>query len=486
MNADGTNDHLLAPSYSPYGDNEPVWSPDGQRIFFTSSQKADGSSGYEGESLVSYDSADGFTSTKVTRTVLLSEVEITNPRVTPDGSTIYFNSRIHYGLNTHIARVSASGASSSVRVLSNFYIDYDPVPVGSGSTPPTSPPTTTTIPPTTTTTPATTTYVAMGDSYSAGEGLYDDPANVYYPTGGVGTANGPYDSGTDDPQLFNSCHRHKAAYGRLLAHDADLGPMNHTACSGAVTDDFYNTNHDSPNEPPQFSTLDQVGATTKVVTLTIGGNDAGFVRVLDRCTNGWRGNFKTFFINTGWGCSKDKEFTDTVHKHISYLGGAKQPSVIVGPKIHPISEVLADIHKKAPNATIYIAGYPQFFGTNFSYIGDAPSRNVCIVGLPLGTMMSIDSRDALWIDSQGAYLNRVIRDQVSVAAKKGIPVRYVSPGLFIGHGLCDESKPWLNSLIVVDPRDGDPGPDSASFHPTAEGQKLGYEEAFKRRMTQAR
>jgi hypothetical protein len=165
INEDGSNNHLLTSSYSAYGDNEPVWSPDGQRIYFATSQKADGTSGYQGESLAYYSSSDQFTTTNVTRSLLLSEHVIDTPRVSADSSTIYFTSRLHYDLRLHIARISASGGTSSERLL-NFYTDSDPAPVGIPSSSP--PPTTTTVAPTTTL-PPTTTTTAPPPPYQCGD-----------------------------------------------------------------------------------------------------------------------------------------------------------------------------------------------------------------------------------------------------------------------------------------------------------------------------
>ena len=96
-------------------------------------------------------------------------------------------------------------------------------------------------------------YVALGDSYSSGEGT------------------GNYLPGTDDPSLFDTCHRSPHAYGPLLDTERRLGSIVFAACSGAVTDDMYVANLSNPNEPPQFSRL---SSSTKIVTLTIGGNDA--------------------------------------------------------------------------------------------------------------------------------------------------------------------------------------------------------------------
>jgi lysophospholipase L1-like esterase len=314
------------------------------------------------------------------------------------------------------------------------------------------------------------TYVAMGDSFSAGEGT------------------GSYLPGTDDPASFNSCHRSNLAYGPRLQQDANLGRMLFVACSGALTDDLFSQNHDNPTEPPQLDRLEKVGATTKVVTLTIGGNDVGFARVLARCIEGLRPPNVDLpdwlpipSWNFGFGCSKDKAFTDAIAKRTSYLDGAKQPSLQVGPPVHSISKVLREIHERAPQAAIYIAGYPELFGDKFVTIRPPrrPHRKVCIVGERFGIPFFVDQQDANWMNAQGNKLNSVIRRQVAKAMREdpSLTVRYVSPGRFVGHGICS-GAPWINPLLLKDD-----ALDPASFHPTATGQHSGYTRAFLRRMS---
>lgn len=97
-------------------------------------------------------------------------------------------------------------------------------------------------------------YVAMGDSYASGEGL------------------DPFESGSGD------CHRSPRAHPRLvtlpgeaapIASDADpLISFESAACSGADIDDLANF---------QISAL---GSDTDLLTISIGGNDAGFAPFL--------------------------------------------------------------------------------------------------------------------------------------------------------------------------------------------------------------
>ena len=132
-------------------------------------------------------------------------------------------------------------------------------------------------------------YVALGDSYSAGQG------------------NPPFLSPTDgggDPFLSppfngvgNYCHRSSAAYPELVS-TAYATSLLFYACSGAVTADVTQCATQPPTctEPPEFSypmpfyyeeplqiTDPGVNATANLVTMTIGGNDAEFVPVLQAC-----------------------------------------------------------------------------------------------------------------------------------------------------------------------------------------------------------
>lgn len=93
-------------------------------------------------------------------------------------------------------------------------------------------------------------YVAIGDSFSSGEG------------------NPPFEGASDS----DGCHRSSQAYPRLLDNDPNLnlGSMAFVACSGATTNDVV----DGKNG--ELSQLDAITADTKVITITVGGDDINF------------------------------------------------------------------------------------------------------------------------------------------------------------------------------------------------------------------
>lgn len=111
-------------------------------------------------------------------------------------------------------------------------------------------------------------YVAMGDSFSSGEG------------------NSPFESGTDQSgSSENRCHRSSDAYPRLISNDPDLSlwPLSFVACSGASTSNVLNGGSGA-GAWDEDSQIDSVTEDTEVVTLGIGGNDVGFREFAVACT----------------------------------------------------------------------------------------------------------------------------------------------------------------------------------------------------------
>ncbi|MCM2580141.1 GDSL-type esterase/lipase family protein, partial [Streptomyces meridianus] len=90
-------------------------------------------------------------------------------------------------------------------------------------------------------------YVALGDSYSSGLGA------------------GSYDSASGD------CKRSNASYPALWAANNAPASFSFTACSGATTDDVL------------AGQLGPVNSSTGLVSMSIGGNDAGFADVMTTC-----------------------------------------------------------------------------------------------------------------------------------------------------------------------------------------------------------
>lgn len=112
--------------------------------------------------------------------------------------------------------------------------------------------------------PTPVSYVALGDSYSSGQGA------------------GNYDQYTTIPT--NYCYKSNNAYGNALNRDPNskLRLIEFAACGGAVTANITSTST-YPDVP--YAQKYAVVTATQVVTLTIGGNDIGFADVILTCAN---------------------------------------------------------------------------------------------------------------------------------------------------------------------------------------------------------
>ncbi len=115
---------------------------------------------------------------------------------------------------------------------------------------------------------AATRLYALGDSYTSGEG-----AKRYF--GGTNVVRS------------NECRRAPTAYPRVVAERKKLG-LTFVACSGATTEDVL-TRGQEPNSPDgvagaeaQISVLTGIRP-SDIITIGIGGNDAGFGKVVQTC-----------------------------------------------------------------------------------------------------------------------------------------------------------------------------------------------------------
>ena len=296
-------------------------------------------------------------------------------------------------------------------------------------------------------------YVALGDSYSSGEGL------------------APY-----DPSTETGCHRSQSGYpGRLRWVGIPLleNPA-FVACAGAVTADvLYDGVH-----PAQIDALTE---RTKIVTLTIGGNDLQFADVLKSCV------YTSVFwaqqeVKGREGCRR--RWNESVRDRLKFLKG--KPSTNTYYPNQDLGTVLEGIRMKAPRAHIFVAGYPKLVGTEQLHpawgcrVGTAARSDVPVAPL------WISAEDARWIQDLSSGLNIAIQQTVGRARRAGWPVTYVdaSTAFEEGHNLCERGRPWMNGVVLERKRNGDTGSyTSASFHPNLDGQR-GYARAFEQAIRQ--
>ena len=222
-------------------------------------------------------------------------------------------------------------------------------------------------------------YVALGDSYSSGLGTREY-----------------IDDGSD-------CRRSEHAYPSLVAERIGL-TLELAACSGAVIDDVV------------ASQLDSLTAGTTDVTISVGGNDAGFADVITQCALPWAAS-----------CDSDIDAAETF---------------ITDTLPGELDTLYADIRSRAPDAQVVVVGYPRLFN------GEECN---------LAARISAAEQDRL--NAAADLLATTIGQQA-----KAHGFGFVDPRTaFDGHAVCDDVE-WINGLS---------NPTEESFHPNRAGH-VGY------------
>lgn len=224
-------------------------------------------------------------------------------------------------------------------------------------------------------------YVALGDSYSSGTGT-----RSYISDG-------------------TTCQRSTLAYPSLISAARGYA-LDFRACSGATVPDVSRI---------QLSAL---SAATAYVSISVGGNDAGFADVLTECAKPWWMSNCDGAINTA-----RAYITNTLPGQLATLYSA--------------------IRAKAPSARVVVVGYPRIFngedcnaGTWFSPTEESRLN---------GTADLLNSRTATQAGAAG--------------------FSFADPtGAFVGHAVCDDAE-WINGLS---------SPISESYHPNQPGHASGY------------
>jgi len=216
-------------------------------------------------------------------------------------------------------------------------------------------------------------YVAQGDSYASGTGTREY-----------------YDSG---------CQRSNHSYAKQLAAQFGL-TLQHVACSGARIPDV------------RANQLGALSAATNLVTISIGGNDAGFSSVITQCAKPWP------FTCTGDINNARNFITNTLPGQLDAL--------------------YTEIETRAPNAQVIVIGYPRLFN------GEQCN---------LGARISPAEQSAL-----NAVADLLATKTSALAAAHGFDF-VDARGPFNIHRVCDDVE-WLNGLS---------NPIGESYHPNRLG-----------------
>jgi lysophospholipase L1-like esterase len=247
------------------------------------------------------------------------------------------------------------------------------------------------------------TYVALGDSYTSGPLIPNQHGD-------------PIDCGRSDHN-----------YPSLVDEALKPNVFRDVSCGSAETEHMTKPQTDLPlggTNPPQFNALSK---DTDLVTIGIGGNDAGLVGVAEDC-----GELDATSPN-GTPC-KDK-YT---------AGGRDRVAERIEQARPKIDAVLQGIHDRSPHARVAIAGYPHVA---------PPNGEACWPLVPLSP------GDMHYVDELIIRINKMIEDEALANDAEFIDT-YKDSG---GHDVCKTPPDrWFEGIVPTEP--------AYPLHPNAKGE----------------
>ncbi len=245
-------------------------------------------------------------------------------------------------------------------------------------------------------------YVALGDSYTSGPLI---PVQTGSPAG---------------------CLRSTSDYPALTAAAIGAASFTNISCQGATTADMTGSQSvPGGTNPPQFSAL---SSGTSVVTLGIGGNDIGFLSIIETCA--------TESFSNPFGSPCKNHYTS---------GGTDQLAQAIQNLAPTIGSDLQQIHKLAPGARVFLVGYPDIL-PNTGY-GCWPVVPVAYGDVPYlrGVENKLNAMLASEAAANGATFVNTYTDS-------------------IGHDVCQPpGTRWVEGLVPTAP--------AAPFHPNQLGEQ---------------
>jgi hypothetical protein len=242
------------------------------------------------------------------------------------------------------------------------------------------------------------TFVALGDSYSSGEGIPGSGPDQWLNTSGI-----PWSS-------KDGCDRSALAYPLLVAQSLGVtSSFQFRACSGAVTGSTYDASAFTKGSPSvllgkkdfEASQLTSLSSATKVVSLTVGGDDLGFAKVLAACAGVMvkEGPLSDVFASRAPGASQAKCNSDLAQSQSIATSISTSPPSLEGALVDTYTQIL----NAAPNAALFVLNYPQFFSTS-SVSKFCPLTGAIRVG-PASLYLGISSSQLSGINNLEVELN---------------------------------------------------------------------------------
>ncbi len=252
-------------------------------------------------------------------------------------------------------------------------------------------------------------YVALGDSYSSGDGA------------------GDYLPGTAEP---GGCWRSENAYPRVIAEEFDFsGSLAFYACSSHKGSDMI-----KQIGTPE-SQIERVTENTSLVTLGIGGNDLGFIPVLRTCM------VRMPVLDSSVCVEQEEDIDERMETFEETL-----------------EEILAEIRDRAPDARVLVLGYPRLFPEDPPGMYYTLNRSDQLWLNDLALRFNELIRDVAYRVDGDVYGSRSTGS-----------VEYVNILSALNGYEVSAEEAWLNGIMLGRLGEG-LRVDRATFHPTAQGQ----------------
>jgi hypothetical protein len=245
-------------------------------------------------------------------------------------------------------------------------------------------------------------YVSLGDSYTAGPLVPDQTGS---PVG---------------------CLRSTHSYPFLVAAGTGAATFTDVSCQGATTANMaHSQSVPLGTNPPQDNAL---SAGTTLVTLQVAGNNIGFSDIIIHCT--------TLSLTNPFGSPCKSHYTS---------GGTDQLLAKINATAPKVAADLQRIHADAPNARVFLVGYPAILPNN---------GNGCWPLVPIAF------GDVPYLRGVEKALNSMLAS-VAAANHTTFVDTYTAS---IGHDVCQApGTKWVEGLIPTSP--------AAPFHPNQLGEQ---------------
>mgnify|MGYP003498493781 FL=1 len=292
-------------------------------------------------------------------------------------------------------------------------------------------------------------YLALGDSFSSGEGAFDyrSPTDFYI-----------------DESSYNLCHLSKNAYPYLIQRSQNFEWFNSVACSGARVEDLSSQDSLEYLKGRSQAKTDQKDVTQvrnalenlipgyipqikfndlyhpSIATVSVGGNDFGFGKIIEKCVIGGGDNDILCYLNR----DEREKLANSIENKIPEL------AVL-------FSQLQSSL--SGSNPELFVVGYPEII---------SPNGNC-------GLNVAMQPTETVFTEHLTRFMNEAIRTAARRAGVNYVDVAKAFVNNGGDHRLCGDSEQYaVNGLMLKSETSKKPDriAHPESYHPNQLGQSL--------------